>query len=78
MSQDDQVINKIISLIEDAYNPRETRKIIDEEFPNYDNSKLKTLIPLVLAKFDKKKQAALKKMQFFKYFMIGEDKIKKG
>jgi len=65
MSQDEQVINKITSLIEDAYNPRETRKIIDEEFPNYDNSKLKALIPLVLVKFDKKKASSVKNDAIF-------------
>ncbi|MHA1268533.1 MAG: hypothetical protein ACTSPY_01980 [Candidatus Helarchaeota archaeon] len=76
MGNDQNIINKIIKLIEDAYNPREARKAINDEFPEYNNSsKLKPLIPKVINHFNKKKQEALRRTQFFKYFLIGEDKI---
>ena len=76
MNDNQEVVNKIIELIEDAYNPREARKIINEQFPDYNHSeKLRTLITDVLRHFDKKKRDALKKTQYFKYFLIGEDKI---
>lgn len=77
MSNEDDVVKKIIELIEDAYNPRETRKIIDDLYPSYnDKSKLKNLIPEIIRHFDKNKQEALRKTQFFKYFLIGQDHIK--
>ena len=76
MNNENEIINKVIELIEDAYNPRESRKIINKEFPDYnDKNKLKTIIPEIIKHFDKTKRAAIKKTQFFKYFIVGEDKI---
>ena len=77
MVDDQEVINKIVELIKNASNPRETRKVINKDYPVYDDEgKLKLLIPEIVKKFDKKKRDALKKTQFFKYFLIGEDTIK--
>jgi len=71
------IVKKIIELINEAYNPREARNVINEQYPEYNNqTKLKQLIPTILKQVDKKKQDALKKTQFFKYFLIGEDTIK--
>ncbi|MHA1268532.1 MAG: hypothetical protein ACTSPY_01975 [Candidatus Helarchaeota archaeon] len=78
--KDEQVADEIVKLIKDAYNPRETRESINKKFPEYnDNDKLKRIIPIVLKKFDKKKQAHLKKTEYLTYVLIaGDDIIKRN
>ncbi|MHA1231463.1 MAG: hypothetical protein ACTSRP_19160 [Candidatus Helarchaeota archaeon] len=73
-----KIVDEIVRLIEDAYNPRETREFINNKYPEYnDNEKLKSIIPKVLQKFDRKKQQYLKKTEYMNYFLIaGKDIVK--
>ncbi|MHA1312242.1 MAG: hypothetical protein ACTSQO_15105 [Candidatus Helarchaeota archaeon] len=76
---DEEVVNEIVRMINEAYNPRETREAINEKFPEYnDKEKLKSLVPKILSKFDKKKQQHMKKTEYLMYFLIaGKDIVKK-
>ncbi|MBD3230973.1 MAG: hypothetical protein GF329_22530 [Candidatus Lokiarchaeota archaeon] len=77
MGRDQEVIDKIRDLIIEAYNPRAARIKINEIFPDYnDKDKLENIVPKVMKSFDIDKRKALKKTQYFKYFLIGEDTLK--
>lgn len=73
---DEQVIAEIVKLIEEAYNPRETRKEINNKFPDYnDKEKLESLIPRILKEFDIKKRKHLKKTEYLMYVTIAGNDI---
>jgi hypothetical protein len=71
LSNEDEVVDEIVRLIEEAYNPKETREVINEKFPDYaSKEKIQEITPKVLSKFDDKKRKHLKKTEYMMYVSI--------